>query len=98
MTKAVEAGASVTITERLQTGHEGLQVRYLGAPDTFVVEELTIGLTSCLAGPGSIPAEMLSVDWPQVIPRGTEVACRVRNMGRTSATFVAVIRPPPRER
>jgi hypothetical protein len=94
MTKAVDGGASVTLTERLSTARDGLRIHYLGAPDVFVIEDLTIGRTSRFAGPGSIAAETLSIDWPHRVPAGTEIACRVRSTGRTSATFVAVVSGP----
>jgi hypothetical protein len=89
--RAIEAGGSATIVERITGTLSFLRIRYSGPGATFEVDELRIGRDSCFASTGSIAAETLVVDWEGPVPAGTEILCRVRNVSATPATFVAVI-------
>ena len=91
LTKAIRAGETATISQRLSAAPEGLRVRYAGPPGLFEIEAMTVGAHSCLAGPEPVAAEGFEALLPHSYPAGTEAICRVRNYGSEPATFVAII-------
>jgi hypothetical protein len=89
--KAVEAGCSANIIVRTVRPRRSIRFRYAGPVSAFVIEELQIGRESVFAAPGSVAAETLEIDWLELVPAGTEIYCRVRNISSAPATFVAIV-------
>jgi hypothetical protein len=91
LTKAIDAGASVTIAERLSATPKGIAIRYLGPSTTFVVEEVLVGGEVCAHALHDLVADAQIAEWNGAIVEGTTLLCKVRNVSAAPATFVASI-------
>jgi hypothetical protein len=89
--RAVDAGGSANIVDRVAKTSGSLRIRYSGRVATFMIDELRVGSESCFVAAGAIAAETLEVDWDGPVLRDTEILCRIRNVSATPAAFVAGI-------
>jgi hypothetical protein len=92
--RAVDVGETVTVVGCTAGEWPGLEVRYVGPSGTFTVEDVWVGAASCFMRADAIAAETLNFHHSEVVPAGTEVRIRVRNIGAAPATFVALAQPP----